>query len=129
VGKMRKKFETLRTERQLTDTRKFCENPTKYQECDAMQYGHLLAIQNKFSLLEDQAWNNSAREISANLSSIDYLVFTDHNPHNRNCGRAWFNWEGCGCPSHASCSWVPGIASVAKKSIDMDLHLILKDFP
>jgi len=129
VRKMRKEFETLRTERQPTGARKFCKHPTNYQECDAMQYGHLLAIQNRFGLLEDQAWNNSAREISANLCSIVNLELPAHNFLNRAChiGHHLSDYviPPCSCPQHTSCSWVPGIASVAKESIAMEFHLAL----
>ena len=141
---MRKEFEMLYTERQPTGAQKFCNHPTKYQECEAMQYGHLIAIQYKFDLLEDQAWNNSAREISANLGSIVNIQLPGHDHANRGCGigcyrtvflkKSYFGTSSsvigsCSCPSHASCSWVPGITSVAKESIDMDFHLALEDFP
>jgi len=129
---MRKAFETLHTERQPTGARKFCRNPTKHQECDAMQYGHLLAVQNKFSLLEDQAWNNSARKISTNLRSISSFHLPCHDRANQICTidrYVAYGYGSCSCPPHTFCSWVPGITSVAKRMINMDFHLTLEDFP
>jgi len=136
VEKMRKEFETLHTERQPTGARKICEHPTNYQQCDAMQYGYLLVMRDIFGLLGDQARNYSARKISADLGSISSFRVPVHDRTNQSCsfGGRGFPYSNCqpgpcSCPSHTSCSWVPGITSLAKEMIAVDLHLTLEDFP